>query len=130
MNKVRYTYLAGWLKNPENPDFVIYVKEIQETLYLVSTYSIIRPGNLIETFSKKSRYPWFSCLYWGYQLSKHIAHLPKKYLLFLFSGCICSPWNRPTSVTCKNVELDVIPQDLPPLINRLNLKGTVYILGQ
>ena len=85
-------------------------------------------SRMIETFPKKSRYLWFSCAdCWGYQ---KIFPFTKKYLLFLFSGCICSPWNRPTSVTCENVQLDVIPQDLPPLINRLNLKGTIYILGQ
>ena len=40
-----------------------------------------------------------------------------------FVGCRCQPWNRPTLVACENGGLEYIPQDLPPLITSLNLRG-------
>ena len=46
---------------------------------------------------------------------------------YSFLGCVCQPWSRPTSLVCENGALEFIPQDLPPFINRLNLRGNKLI---
>lgn len=39
--------------------------------------------------------------------------------------CFCEPFNLPTSVSCQ--DLDTIPQDLPPMLKKLNLASNFLL---
>lgn len=38
-------------------------------------------------------------------------------------GCVCEPWQNPTRVNCAKSNIDVIPQDLPPMMTKLDVSG-------